>query len=86
MSIIGSAKYLITHQDKDNDESHYVGTFDKLRSTIATTWSKIPHRVVVEGFTVKVLNQTKLTEELEAVFIFSPLSSQELPDNLFLEM
>lgn len=86
MTILSSAKYCITHQDKDGSENLYVDSFENLRRTIATTWGRIPHRVVVEGLEVKVLKQDadkgNLTETLDALFVFSPFSSAELPDHL----
>lgn len=82
MSILGSAKYKIDAEFIDNTSRSvgcYVDSFDNLRRTIRTTWSKIPHRVVVVGNVVTVYHKTE--EKKLAVFTFSPFTQSELPDH-----
>lgn len=80
--ILASAKYVITHQGSDGNEELYIDSFDNLKFTIATTWSKIPHRVLIEGLKVKVLRTDSSREVLESEFTFSSLPSRSLPEHL----
>lgn len=86
MSILGSAKYVITQQDRDGCEEKYVDSFDRLRQVIAVTYSRLPHRVVIENHTVKVLiieiKENTESEVLDTTFTFSPFTTLALPDHL----
>lgn len=83
MSIISRKSYLIHAHfyegGPDQGPSQYVGDFETLRSTIATTWSKIPHRVGVNANQVEVRHD--VSNNVLATFTFMQLTEQKLPEH-----
>lgn len=83
MSILGTANYIIEHRSDRSvapPEAIYVDNFENLRRAIATTWSRIPHRVKVEGMTVQVFGAP--LGELLADFEFKALPTAKIPEHL----
>lgn len=85
MAILSKEKYLIHCAFYDSPESKgaeepqlYFGTLEDLKKTIATTWSQIPHEVIIQHNTVHVQREKGT---VLANFTFTSLTSQELPDH-----
>lgn len=82
MTILGTASYIIEHRPNKGCApiSTYVDNFENLRHVIATTWSKVPHRVAVNNMSVQVRSEPD--DKLLADFEFKPVLSNKLPDHL----
>jgi hypothetical protein len=82
MAIIGSKKYMIEQYTEKSlgtmkPEHIYFDSFDTLRQTIATTWSKLEHEVIVRGNVVQVAEPKK---GVTGHFVFKEIKG-ELPDH-----
>lgn len=83
MSILVNKNYLISTNfysgSPDVSPGVYIGSFEELRRTIATTWSKIDHSVQVKANAVEVRKESD--NSLLALFIFTNLTEQKLPEH-----